>query len=495
MPTSGRPLDKPAETDIHLSAARMESILEAWGDLIDPLEYLRDDPDFGYGEPVVSRRGDRAGGANRPFLQNESDLAMMRAAGRLLVETSPAAIGVVRCLGNYVIGSGFSYKAAQRTSDLQAQRAASVAQEVIDEFLDDNDWVGDLERELFLRSRRDGEYFLTLNADEAGRTHARLIEPEQITEPDNRRALDDWLQIEEPTSWTLGIHTAESDVERRLGYFVKWNASGTDWDYLPAAGVEHAKLNVDRNIKRGVSDFYAVRQHLEDAEKLLRNTRRGAAVQAAIAFIREHAPGVAPAQISTLRATEAEATYNEPSFNGARRRYIQKYEPGTIIDVGKGQQYKPGPLGASHGPNFIAIEQATLRMAGVRWCMPEYMISGDASNNNHASILEAGAPFTRNAEAEQAFYVRRFQRIIWKVLANAQRAGRFQGVDPKSKHIGELRRLLRVNIEPPSVAVRDRHQETLRRKMLFDAGVLSARTWAAQESLDYDKEQRHAELR
>jgi hypothetical protein len=214
----------------------------------------------------------------------------------------------------------------------------------------------------------------------------------------------------------------------------------------------------------------------------LRNTRQGAAVQAAIAFIREHAPGVTHAQIESLQQTLATRTYVEATSTGTRTRKVQRYAPGTILDISRGLSYKPGPLGAAHGPNFLAIEQAVLRMAGVRWCLPEHMISGDASNNNYASILEAGAPFVKNAEAEQQFYAKRWRRMLWKIIEHGARAGVI-GADVET-----IRSLVEICIEPPEVAVRDRVQETQRRKLLFDAGILSPQTWAAKEGFDWDRE-------
>lgn len=456
---------------------------EAWGDLVDPWSWM-DDAAFHLAPPLYLFGG-KEDGAQRPILRDENDLAAIRNTGRLLADTSPAAIGVLKNLTNYVIGAGFCYKAALREeveSGGDVRRLVAAVQRVIAEFLEDNDWPGDLERELFLRSRRDGEYFVALYPSAGGAVQLRVIEPEQVAAPEHPRGLEEWLGVETPSSWSFGVHTDEADVQRVHGYHVRWNATGSDWDYLPAAMVEHVKLNVDRNVKRGVSDFFAVRSHLEDAERLLRNTRQGAAVQAAIAFIREHAPGVTPGQIESLQQSLASRTYTETTPAGPRTRRVQRYAPGTILDISRGLQYKPGPLGAAHGPNFLAIEQAVLRMAGVRWCLPEHMISGDASNNNYASILEAGAPFVKNAEAEQQFYARRWRRMLWKVVERAARAGRL-GADFET-----VRQVVDLCIEPPEVAVRDRLQETQRRKMLFDAGVLSPQTWAAKEGLDFERE-------
>jgi hypothetical protein len=80
---------------------------ESW---VDPLEFLIDDPTFGFGKPLLplSLIDDRRHGWNRPIFQTEAQLAMIRGAARIVAQTAPMAIGALEALGNYVIGKGFS---------------------------------------------------------------------------------------------------------------------------------------------------------------------------------------------------------------------------------------------------------------------------------------------------------------------------------------------------------------------------------------------------
>ena len=462
------------------------SLMESWGEPIDPREWLWGTPMWGRGAGAFSSMSDRSEGRDLPVVQCEQDLASIRGTARLLAQSFPTAICALKNLTNYCIGTGFSYKAVAKVD--AARELQHAVQRVVDEFLDDNDWVGDLERELFVRSRRDGEFFLSLCPRRDGKVFVRVIEPEQVTEPEGPREIEDWLGTQCPSSWSFGVHTQADDVCTALGYYIKWNHSGTDWDYFPAEYLEHVKINVDRNVKRGLSDFHAVSGELEGAQKLLRNTREGAAVQAAIAFIREHVPGATKSGIEALRAGNAVSHYNQQTHTGGRTKYIQKYDPGTVLDVTHGMQYKPGPLGSSHGPNFISIHQAVLRMVGTRWCMPEYMISGDASNANFSSSLVAESPFVKACEAEQRFYRSRFRRLIWKVLHFAFQAGRF---DSCGVNWATLRESIMVQIEPPAIAVRDRLKEAQTRQIEHQNGVLSKRTWALETGRDYEVEQQH----
>ena len=153
-------------------------------------------------------------------------------------------------------------------------------------------------------------------------------------------------------------------------------------------------------------------------------------------------------------------------------------------------QYKPGPLGSSHGPNFIAIGQAVLRTIGSRWCMPEYMISGDASNANYSSTLVAESPFVKACEAEQRFYKSRFSRIAWKAVRIAAEAGRFA---PFHVDFAALRELVAIQIEAPAIAVRDQLGEAQTSEIEHRNGVLSLRTWAALAGRDYETEKKNIE--
>jgi hypothetical protein len=118
--------------------------------------------------------------------ETEQDLARMRGMARWLADSSPAAIGVLKNLTNYVLGTGFKYTAGSKRD--APKGLVSAVQQAVDEFLDDNDWCGDLEHELFRRAHRDGEYFVRLHHTGGGRVALRVIEPEQVSEPCSHHA-------------------------------------------------------------------------------------------------------------------------------------------------------------------------------------------------------------------------------------------------------------------------------------------------------------------
>ncbi|MFN0050542.1 MAG: phage portal protein [Planctomycetales bacterium] len=461
---------------------------EEWGEVVTggggPLDFP--DPVASDGALPASL-DDRCEGRLRPVYETEYDLARLRGEARRLVSITAVAAGALEALGNYVLGGGFTFTARSR---FEQPRLVTAAQRVIDEFLDVNDFSGGLDRELHHRSREDGEAFVSLVQRPGEPLRARVLEPEQVTEPADPRPIEEWLGEDEEggESWTFGVRTRHGAPDIPLGYHVVQDSLGRDWDYLPAAQVEHLKRNVPRSAKRGVSDFYPLRGDLEREAKLRRNAAESAAIQAAIAWIIQSPAGSSIDDV--VRRTRRDGLtgmYTAPVANTAAGNAL-RYPPGTILQPSAGLEYKPGPMGSDRNPDFVVIAQYLLRSIGVRWNMPEYMISADASNGNYASALVAESPFVKAREADQRFYRRHWHSLIWKVLQHAWRAGRFSrlGVSWET-----LEQLLEIHIEAPAVATRDPLQRAQVQEIQTRLGILSQRTAAAQSGLDYEAEQHH----
>lgn len=469
-------------------------VLEAWGDVIDPRDAMANDPDYAFRESgfTPDRRDNRSRGEDYPIFRNEHDLAQIRAIGDYFAKRSAGGVGPLATLANYVFGKGFTFAAqAAEGVEVSAELLARV-QKVINGFLEFNGFNGRMDRELDNRARRHGESLLLLEPTANGNIKARFAEPSQLTEPMATRQIEDWLTgsgivdcCSIVSSWSFGVHTPDGRFDEALGYHFMWNPSGTSWDYLPADRVVHVKRNVDACVKRGVSDFHACSEFLIHSEKLLRNTAVGSAIQAAIAYIRQHAAGVTRDQAEQQRTDRATRTGTVPTAGGGTRSvYQRRFEPGTVLDISRGQEYQAGPLGSERAPNFIQVVQAALRYVGTRWAMPEYMISGDASNANLASALVSEAPFVKAREADQTTYAMHFREMLWKVLKIAFEAGRFPGL----YSLRELQEAVWIKIDPPAVATRDRQKEIAADKLLVDAGAMAVATMAQRDGLDHQAE-------
>lgn len=489
---------------------RLERLEEAWGDYVDPRGYLTDDPTFGYfpggsGRSVAfTSLDDRKDGRFRPVYETEAELAASRAAARNLALTTGVRTGALDALANYTLGSGFTFEAQpENDTDRVSLKLAQVVQKIIDRFVDDNDFAGLIDRECHLRSREDGECFLAFDEQEireTGKVLVEFIEPDQVTEPANPRVIEDWVAeeypdccISGPSCWKFGVHTPEGKTAKPLGYNVIRNSNGTDWDYYPASRVEHIKRNVTRNAKRGVSDFFEVVSDLVKEAKLRRNMSDGAALQSAIAWILQGAPGQTQSQLSSVGG-ESRRTDSLPSPLGPNAsstiRNASHYPAGTVLKVGNGQVYLPGPMGAERNAGFELVGQYALRAIGIRWSFPEYIISGDASNGNYASTLVAESPFVKAREADQQFYKRHFLSLLWKVVRIYVESSALERYGIHRDNYAQLLNLVRIECECPTVASRDPKVAVDSDKVLVDGGIMSKQTWAARNSLDYEKEQK-----
>jgi hypothetical protein len=470
-----------------LQAAAGQPLVEDFGDVVDRREYLTDDPTFGF--PLLnpfSVLSDRQEGKLWPIYQSEQDLARIRGRAHNLATLTGIPAGVLDALANYILGPGFTFTVHAARED--AAGLAAAVQATIDRFLDENAFCGALDREAHARSREDGEAFLVLEPGPGGTVRARFLECEQVTQPADPRPLEDWLGCGEefPSCWKFGVHSPARETDRVLGYHAIYDGTGLDWDYIPAARMEHLKRNVPANAKRGVSDFFPVLGDLEREAKLRRNTAEGAALQAAIAWIIEVPPGTLQADTRSIGAADMFDLYEKPiAQGGVKRQTVSRYPPGTILRPSAGLSYKPGPMGSERNTSFILVGQYVLRAIAVRWNIPEYLISADASNANYASALVAESPFVKAREADQQFYRRHFHSLMWKVVRLAWEAGRFArlGVSWET-----LESLLEIKIDAPAVATRDALKLAQTQEVQIRLGILSPRTAAAQAGLDYDAE-------
>jgi hypothetical protein len=391
-------------------------------------------------------------------------------------------VGAITNLRNYTIKDGFTFEveASSAASDRKtAEALVLIVQRLIDQFSDLNNWP-QRQRSIFWRSRRDGEAFVRCFDQGDGSTLVRMVEPEQVRQGTNT----------EP-NWSLGILTDDRDIEKILAYSVTYGGND-DHEEISPDEISHLKLNVDECVKRGLSDFFGGAEAWDGAAKLLRNMRESGAVQAALAWIEQYESASQAALQSAVQSIrDQNRTYYDNPVTGREVNYT-KYEPATILKVGRGKQYQPAPL-AANTTQHVQIVQAVLRALGSRWNMPEYMVSGDASNANYASTLVSGSPFVNWVECEQSVYTRFFLRILWTVIRNAAEHGAVQ-VNGQALTFAEIQDLIDIHVTPPAVAIANKGEESTIDHQDIQAGVLSKQTRREKLGLDNEVErQRIAE--
>jgi len=488
----------------HLANSMTLAITEGFGDYIDTREWQQDDPSFGFGRvgtPILyTSRNDRDDGKYLPVFQTQMDLAAIRAEARSVTAMSGGVMGALGTLSNYTLGGGLKFT-AQRAAycpDSVSEESTQVlileAQSVIEHFLRQNRFQSDMDREIDLRSREDGEAFVELSLSPAGQIRASFDEPDMVCQPSQPGPIEDWLLEQDPQryssewnwSWSFGVHSVRRTPDEPLGYHVVYDTTGDDWEYIPASRMLHVKRNVPRNVKRGVSDLYWIANDVQREAKIRRNTADGAALQAAIAWFREHAQGTTAAAVQGLVAGQAVDTRLQRTSTGTRPTRQGRLRSGTVVDIPETMRVLPGPMGSERNANFILIAQYVARAIAQRWAMPEFMFTSDASNANYASTLVAESPFVKARETDQRFYSQAFIELMWKVLRLSFEIGRaFQSL----RRFDELQQLLEITATGPRISNRNEMETVQRQQIEIELGTLSLETAAAEMGRDLAKEQ------
>ncbi|TWT30707.1 phage portal protein [Blastopirellula retiformator] len=434
---------------------------------------------------------DRANGDFWPTFNTEWALSELRGAARALAQTSYGS-GILGSLKSYIIRTGFDYAATAIRGQNTPDRLVAEVQRIVDELLSDNRWELDFEQELCEAERTDGEIILALEQD-GGQVRIRRAEPSWLTEPADKEYLERRMGVASQLNWRYGIATDADDASRVHGYFIQWNADASAWNLYPSSRIVHIKGNTPRHVKRGLTDFYPVIVDLADAIALNRRMSKGAAIQASIAMIIEAVSGSGGLGIGGDSPVGGSLTRNDGG-TGTRitssGQYVSErrsdWHEGMVIDT-KNKKFQAGPMGGTQAANFVQVLQAGLRSIGVRWQMPEYMISGDASNNNYASILEAGSPFVCRIEGEQEKLCKAYERMLWAVVRIACETGRLNlhryGMTWK-----DLRRCVNLIVSATSPVIRKRGEDFTVDEKLYDKGLMSGDTLAAKYDLDPEEE-------
>jgi hypothetical protein len=444
---------------------REQQISEAcdslWDALVDPREAYMDD-DGGWWNALAGASPELAR-SGLPYL-NEDQLAAVRLECRKLAATNEFAVNGIENRINYLVGPGHAYHAATRKGVETPAALLDEVQAVLNEFIHENAWHA-RQQETVRRMDRDGEALLRFFVSPDGFTRVRFVEPEQIYTP---------KELSRTPSASFGIQTEADDVETVLGYYV-------DGEPVEAGDIQHRKANVDRNMKRGLPLYFPVRKNLRRVDKLLRNMRALAEIQSAIALIRKHR--------SALRngveqfAADGALTAGVDARTG-KTRYLSQYAPGTILDAPAGLEYD-FPASGVNASNFVMVLQAELRAIAARLVMPEFMFTSDASNSNYASTLVAEGPAVKMFERLQASLKNDDCQVMWRVIRNAATAGRLPA---------DVCRRVELQINLPSLHVRDQLREAQIDKIAFEHGVLSPQTWSKRLGLDYDQEQKNLQV-
>jgi capsid protein len=411
---------------------------------------------------------------------NELELRQIRAAARVFGQTNPYAIGAARNRVAYTVGSGHTYMVLPRAPGSADKELLDDCRRVLDDFRKRNQW-NKRQQETIRRLDRDGERFLRLFVDEdRGELNVRFVEPLEVQNPPDRSAADGvYFGIEFKRTAGGGRFPAY-DIETPVNYFlVNIDTLGAAIglrETVPAGQMQHLKANVDLTWPRGLPAWYALQGHLTDAVRTLKATGKIVEFRARIGMIRRHINGTKAAVQRVADQVHSGNKYAGDMKNAGMYPYA------SILDTSDATEYQFPSETAPVDKNVAAI-QAELRACAAALAMPEYMLSGDASNANFSSTMVAEGPAVKTFAQMQAELIEADIEIMERQLQIAAQAGLLAGATED-----DVSERVKVEAEPPIIKSENRLQEAQADQILVRANVLSKETMAARHGLVYADE-------
>ena len=308
---------------------------------------------------------------------------------------------------------------------------------------------------------------------ENGLLRVRFIEPLEIQNPPGATAADGWFY-----GIRFARHAAGLDMETPLEYaIVDITPQGSVTELrekVPAADVQRLTANVDLSSPRAAG-LLRLAGPLERRRADFEGHWADRRVPARIGMIRRH--------VNATRESVRNAigTPND-GLSEPRVRTARQYPYAAIIDASDATDYQFPSEAAPVDKNVAAI-QAEFRAAAAALGMPEYMLSGDASNANYSSTMVAEGPAVKTFEALQADLIEADIEVMERALVVAAAAERIAGATAD-----DILDLVSVSAEPPLIKSENRLQEAQADQILLASGVLSRATFAARHGLVYAEE-------
>ena len=296
-------------------------------------------------------------------------------------------------------------------------------------------------KELIVRFFRDGEVFI-------------YVPSWQFLDPNS---------IRNPGKVSFGIEVEEFGGVQAY-YYLRENGQ---FEVMEPEQIIHVKSTCTEE-KRGIPYFFAIMAKTQNYDKWLGDRLLLNRIRASIAIIRKHSKG---SQVSTFADSKvtSEVSPKETTYGESLRKKI--FEPGTVIDVSPSVEYQflePKIRANDVSEDGRRVLLAVCAATG----LPEYMVTGDASNSNYASTLVAEGPAVREFEDWRDFFEDTFQEIWDKVQ---EQEG--QGVYVESDCV----------VHYSSLVARKRKEEAETNHILLEDGVISVSEVRRREGVDDKK--------
>jgi hypothetical protein len=410
-----------------------------------------------------------------PIYTSQEELDRLVGRARNQEYRNPFARNLYENRINYIVGLGSEYKVKARNKSGKSRLSVACGK-FLRELLFHNNF-DELEQEIVHRTDRDGECFVRMFRLTSGMTEYRFVEPHQVRTPKD--------MVDNPQV-AYGIKFDPEDSTKPLVYYVHYSTD--EVKPIPVEEMFHFKGNVDSDEVRGISLAYSAYEALEYAVKLLRNMAVVTTVQASIAMVRKHG-STKPESVKNFRSgRDSDPTGLMGQFFTPAALLENAGVP-RIWDTTQGFDYEFPAVGIDVAKMVEAL-QASLRAAAASVQMPEFMISSNAANANYSSSMVSEGPAVRSFGRAQNFFGEKFVLMLMKGLMWAIRSGRVAGASELTTTVEGMNSLIEITIKHPEIKTKKNKEETDRRKVLRDSGVLSLQEWSREEDLDYEVMQR-----
>lgn len=415
--------------------------------MAEAIDLSVEDPDYDRWEQVGG--GALVGGREpRELLVEEA--ARLRAQAWKLYWENCHVRNVVRTLVKFVFGKGVNIKLNEERPEVKSK-----GDEYLKKWMKQNRWQL-TQKEMATRAWRDGEAFV----------HTRDLGGEKP--PRLEFANPDIVQSNNPDI-SYGIEMDPNDPTVPLAYHIKKSQSASEETVIPADRMVHIKTCVDSDIKRGRTILEPILRPTRMYDDWIKDRLVLNKVRSALAVIRT-VTGT-PNQIKTIQNANVS---NRAATRGEQRQ--KTWRPGTIITAAPGVDYKM--LSANINASDAKEDGRSILLSmAVGVGFPEMYMTGDFASTNFASSAVAQNPFVRECEDQQDFFEPYIQDIIEQVF----NIGIDHGQLPTDMDTS-------ITIEWPPLIQRDLISLVTALMQLFNAGILSRQTLAAQCGFDYDHE-------
>ena len=402
----------------------------------------------------------------------EYELTEMRIQASNLFRQRPLAKGLVNGIKNYIIGKGFA---------IEPDTLNEQALEYWKNWKKINNIDAKVE-EIITRTLRDGEIFQQKFKTLTGLKY-RFIDPQQIQNHANSMER------------SYGIYTKEGDVEEPLEYDRVFydNKGAMQTDVIKAKDMDHFKIGVDSNVKRGLSFFVGIARYIVDYDGFLDDRTKLNKLRTFFAVIGK-ALGATP--VSTLAGEFTDADSGKDSSkvtSDSPSKQKKKWKSGSVVfEKGIDWDLKNLNIAASDAKEdgrSILLQIA----AGTN--LPEFMVTGDASNANYSSTMVSESPGVKTIEHWQEYFGRIYKQMFTEVIEYGILTGKVPDsykktiTDKEGKDKSEtVDTETTVTIIYPIILHKDLLDETKAAALHRTMGIASKRTLATKFSYDYDHE-------